>query len=239
MKVFVVIILLISCVIIVFGINLKRKETLENSANYEIPRNDNGWEILSETTQYYHSFNSYKSRGITEYVETNNGKESRVTQTQFDLSYQHPKNINLSWKEEENDKFHTLKIDSSHSILEKNGKVSKEYERINDAVFDASFENGNSRFFILSLLAFNDKFLSPLKKVQRLDDESINGEIHYKIRADLRGVATDAKVNFIYWIERKSLIIKKIQREITYEGITKRTTEIYSDVETNFLQKTK
>lgn len=202
-------------------------------------KNDSGLEILSRTAQYYNSFNSYKSRGTAEFAETINGKNNHLLKTQFNLTYQSPKDFILDWKDDENDVVNNLKISSDRFVLEKNGKSAKEYNRINEAVFDVSFENGNSRFFILSLLAFNDKFLPPLKNLQRFDDELINGEMHYKIGAEIHGIATDAKVDFIYWIEKKSLIIKKIQREITYEGITKITTENYSDVEINLLPTAK
>jgi hypothetical protein len=232
MKVFVVISFLIFSIIIVFGINLQRQQKLESITKYDMPISDeNALDILTKTVRNYDELSFYKSSGITDHIELNNGKNKIFPQTHFDLTYQFPETFNLSWKDAETSILRCLKIDSNYSVLEIDGKISKNYDRTNDAVFDVSSENGKSRFYILSLLAFNKNFISPLKNLQRLDDEVIDDEVYYKISADVRGVATKAEVNFTYWIEKKTFLIKKIQREIAFEGIKTVTTENYLNIE--------
>ena len=195
----------------------------------KIETNKDVFEILANTVNKYGSMNFYESKGTTTFIETQSMIKKELPKTSFKLSFNSRKEFTVNWKDDNSEKNNCLKVDSQSSVLEIDNKISKIYERTNDAVFDVSYDGEKSRFFVVPLLVFNEKFISPLKNIQRLEDETIDNVSYYKISAEKHGVATNANAYFTYWIEKKSFLIKRVYKEISNGNLTRTTTEEYYD----------
>lgn len=231
MKLLLTITLIITSIFLIFKVGSWRDENNNNLLLNETKDKKNALEILEEMVNKYRSMNFYKSNGTTTYIEIYKGKSKELPRTDFNLTFESPNNFMLNWKDDDSEKVNRLMIDSQSSVLEVDHKVLTSYERINDAIFYVSSGDSKSRFFLLSLLAFNEKFVPRLKNVQRLNDETINNKSCYKIAARVQGVATDATANFTYWIEKDNFLIKRVEKQMIFQELEWTATEDYLEAE--------
>jgi hypothetical protein len=214
---------------------MEKKIGSEYNSLYKFNKIDeNAEEIFDRTLQKYKNIHLLRTNGVTKSIEKYKGKSKEKSKIEFELNITKDTDSWIRWKTTDNKENNYLRFNLSSSnmlVLEQNEKMVKKYERINDAIFDISSANGQSKFHILPFIFFDNKISSKYKNIRNSDDETIENSNCYKLLTDVYGVATEAKVSFIFWIEKETYLIKKVEREITYNGYSQNDSEVYTNLE--------
>jgi hypothetical protein len=220
--------------------NIALNESGDKTDNLLQVRNNAALEVLFKTEKKYKSFTYFKSKGIATYPENTVRQDPKNLSTAFEFTYECPSKMVISWKESDNEITKTFVVEEEDIYLKKENKITTKYDKIQTGMVSISLNEHSSFFDVPNILILKDispqkSFVSKLSNVQKLPDENVDENLCYKIQGEMKGVATEGKVVFTYWIDKESFLIKRIDRLLMVgkDGlVTSNRTEKYIEIET-------
>lgn len=201
-------------------------------------------DILIKTKNKYDSIVYYRSLGVAEYPVNSIKAEKPLLYTNFEFVYYSPYNLKLNWSDSKDNIKNKFIVDQDQIFLKDEKGLVKKYNNLISALLEISNNDDASRFDVPNLLIlksspYNKSFIDSLTNSIRLEDESVDGHLCFKIQSEVKGLST---VKITHWVDFDSFLIRKVERRIEvgkdktiyYQGkeLLKVMPEIYTRVET-------
>jgi hypothetical protein len=195
--------------------------------------------VMASVASRYSDLEYYRSKGANERETIFDGELKSQSTIPFEIEYHRGLKTAISWRDASMDKI--FKIENSKSWIEIDGGVDRRFENPREGLNVITLAEDGLSLFLIKVFVFRrelgmgDRFFIGLRNPRIEREAELDGHRCLLLAGDFESV----EANMTYWIDAKSHLIRRIEREIVVrktvgskEYVNRTTTkETYTDIE--------